>query len=143
MHIRTACITGACALALALVVPAAARANEVDVAGGLFSSHNGGSAGGAISLGLFNVPITPLSTQLTVAAAGRGGAAGTFDVRLGGVTQVGAGIGVGNFGTTSTTTVIYDAMVAQSIAPHLALEGRMYFGPLRTSTLFAGLRLSL
>jgi len=61
----------------------------------------------------------------------------------GGATQVGAGIGVGSFGATGTTTVIYDALVSQSIAPHLALQGRLYFGPQRPSTLFAGLRLAL
>jgi hypothetical protein len=91
---------------------------------------------------LFSIPATPLSTELTV-AAGNGGAAGTIDVRAGGATQIGAGIGVGSFGATGSTTVIYDALLAQSIAPHLSLEGRLYMGPQRPSTLFAGLRLAL
>jgi hypothetical protein len=142
MHIRTWIATCACAAAV-LVLPVAARADSFAVEGGFFSSHTGGSGGGAVSLGLFNVPATPVRTELTVAAAGGGGAAGTFDVRAGGATQIGAGIGVGSFGNSGTTTVIYDALIAQSVAPHVALEGRLYFGPLRPSTLFAGVRLSL
>jgi hypothetical protein len=141
MHVRFfVCILTA-ALAL-LSVPATARASSVAVEGGIFTSRNGTGGGGALSLGLFSIPATPLSTELTV-AAGNGGAAGTIDVRAGGATQIGAGIGVGSFGATGSTTVIYDALLAQSISPHLSLEGRLYMGPQRPSTLFAGLRLAL
>lgn len=143
MHVRSLLIIAAAAGAALALCAGPARAESVAVEGGFFSSSAGGSGGGAVSLGLFGVPLTPIHTQLTVAAAGRGGAAGTFDVRAGGATQIGAGIGVGSLGATSTTTVIYDALVSQSIAPHLALTGRLYFGPQRPSTLFAGLRLSL
>jgi hypothetical protein len=37
---------------------------------------------------------------------------------------------------------VYDALVAQRIFPHTALEARMYFGPNRPSSLLAGLRFS-
>lgn len=141
MHVRFLLFTLAATLAL-ITVPATARATSVAVEGGVLTSRNGTGGGGALSLGLFSIPATPLSTELTI-AAGNGGAAGTFDVRAGGATQIGAGIGVGSFGATGSTSVIYDALLAQSIAPHLSIEGRLYMGPQRPSTLFAGLRLAL
>jgi hypothetical protein len=142
MHLRTLLATATVAAAFAWCA-APAHAESVSVEGGFFTGRAGGSGGGAVSLGLFGVPATPVHTELTVAAAGRGGAAGTVDVRAGGATQIGAGIGIGSLGNTATTTVVYDALVSQSIAPHVALTGRLYFGPQRSSTLFAGLRLSL
>ena len=142
MHLRTLLATTAVAAALAWSA-APAHAQSVSVEGGFFTGRTGGSGGGAVSLGLFGVPATPIHTELTVAAAGGGGAAGTIDLRAGGATQIGAGIGVGSLGNSGTTTVMYDALVSQSIAPHVALTGRLYFGPQRPSTLFAGLRLSL
>ena len=143
MHFRSLPIAALAAAAALALCAGPARAQSIAVEGGFFTGSAGGSGGGAVSLGLFGVPATPIHAQLTVAAAGKGGAAGTVDVRAGGPTQVGAGIGIGSLGATSTTTVIYDALVSQSIAPHLALTGRLYFGPQRSSTLFAGLRLSL
>ena len=70
-----------------------------------------------------------------------GGYATTFDARLHfAATSVGAGVGFGTLGATNLTGVIYDALLAQGIAPHTALEARLYFGPSRPSTLFAGVR---
>ena len=146
MHSRIlgASLAAAAAALMVLAVPTVARA-EISVDGGAFISKNSTAVGGAVSLGVFSVPLAPVATELTFAVAGNGaGSAGTFDVRahMAG-TSVGAGIGVGNIGATASTSVIYDALVAQSVAPHTAVEGRLYFGPQRQSTLFAGLRLSI
>jgi hypothetical protein len=130
------------AMLVMVSAPTAAQA-AVAVEGGVFASRGTTAAGGAVSLGLVAVPLTPVRLDLTVAVAGNGaGSAGTLDVRAGTSTTIGAGIGVGNLGATGTTSVIYNALLAQSIAPHTALETRLYFGPQRTSSLFAGLRLS-
>jgi hypothetical protein len=146
MHSRIlgASLAAAAAALMVLTVPAAARAS-VAVDGGAFISKGSTALGGSVSLGLFSVPVAPVTTELTFAVAGNGaGSAGTVDVRTHlAATTVGAGIGVGNIGATASTSVLYDALVAQSIAPHTALEGRLYFGPQRQSTLFAGLRLSI
>jgi hypothetical protein len=139
-----ASLAAAGAALMFLTVPTAARA-AIAVEGGVFATKGTTAAGGAVSFGLGSAPALPVSVDLTVAVAGSGlGSAGTLDVRAGRAgTTIGAGIGVGNIGATATTSVIYDALLAQSLAPHVALEGRLYFGPQRPSTLFAGLRLSL
>jgi hypothetical protein len=130
-------------LSLAALVCAALPARaDVSLEGGALVTSGGTSGAGAVSLGLFNVPVVPLSGDLTVADGG-GGYATTFDARLGlGATAVGAGIGFGSIGDTHATSGVYDALVAQRIFPHTALEARMYFGPNRPSSLLAGLRFS-
>jgi hypothetical protein len=128
---------GAAALALA-AAPLAARADVSVEAGALFSRTTY-FAGGA-SVGLFNTPVAPIAGELSFMTGN--GSAGTLDLRTRGSTAVGLGIGVGNINATNVTTVVYDGILAHTIAPHTALEGRIYFGPLRTSSVFAGLRLS-
>jgi hypothetical protein len=122
----------------------AARADSIAVDGGIFGVNGSTSAGGALSLQVFKAPVAPFSVDLTAAAPldGRGFAA-TADGRLNvaGLT-LGAGAGVGSLANTSKTGWIYDAIVAHTLVPHLALEGRVYLGPNRPSSLFAGLRLS-
>jgi hypothetical protein len=138
--------TVACALILGTAIvltPRAARA-DISLEGAAVVSGSKTSAGGALSLGLLNLPLVPLTGELTVAVPFNGGYATTFDARLRfAATSVGAGVGFGNLGATSRTGVIYDALLAQGIAPHTALEARLYFGPSRPSTLFAGVRFSL
>ena len=114
----------------------------IDAGATVTGSH--ASAAGALSLGLFNLPLVPLAGQLTVAVPANGGYATTFDARFTVAgTAIGAGVGFGTLGLTNTTGAIYDAILAHGIAPHTALEARMYFGPSRPSTLFAGVRFSL
>lgn len=143
MHSRLlgACLAAAGAALTLLLLPTAARA-AISVEGGAFVANGTASGGGAVSLGLFAIPATPLATEFTF-AAGHGGAVGTLDLRAGTGTTIGAGIGIGNVGATATTNVMYDALLAQTVAPHVALEGRLYFGPQRPSSVFAGLRLSI
>jgi hypothetical protein len=138
--------TIACALiaggALALT-PAAARA-DVSVEGGAAITGSTASGAGALSLGLLNAPVVPLSVELTGLVPGNGGYAATVDARfsLAG-TAIGAGAGVGSVGSIFHTGAVYDALLAHGIAPHTALEARLYFGPTRPSTLFAGVRFTL
>jgi hypothetical protein len=123
------------------VTPARA---DVSLEGG--AAVTGGTASGAaaLSLGLLNLPLVPLAGDLTVAVPFNGGYATTFDARLTlAGTAVGAGAGFGTLGATDRTGAIYDALLAHGIAPHTALEARLYFGPSRPSTLFAGVRFSL
>jgi len=140
---RTTCgfvLLGATMLAL-LAAPPRAQA-EVAVEGGIFASRGTSSAGGGFSLGILAVPVMPVHLDLSVAVAGNAGAAGTLDLRFGNGTTLGAGLGIGNLGASATSGILYDALLAQSIAPHTAIETRVYFGPRRSSTLFAGLRVS-
>ena len=138
-------LAAACALAAfgALAAPASAA---ISVEGGGFFGGTGTAGGAAVSLGVFSPPLVPLSTEITVAApftAGGRGYATTFDARFHPTgTTIGAGIGFGTLGNTGSTNVLYDGLIAQSIAPHTAIEGRVYFGPNRPSSVFAGLRLS-
>jgi hypothetical protein len=138
--------TAACALILGTAIvltPRAARA-DISLEGAAVVTGSKTSAGGALSLGLLNLPLVPLCGELTVAVPFNGGYATTFDARLRfAATSVGAGVGFGTLGATSQTGVIYNALLAQGIAPHTALEARLYFGPSRPSTLFAGVRFSL
>jgi hypothetical protein len=138
--------TAACVLVLGValaLVPHPARA-DISVEGAAAVTGGTASAGAALSLGLFYVPLVPLAGELTVAVPFNGGYATTFDARLKlAGTTVGAGAGFGSIGDTDQTGAIFDALLAQSIAPHTALEARMYFGPSRPSTLFAGVRFSL
>lgn len=137
--------TGACALALGLALSLAPRPARADISveGGATVTAGNASAAAALSLGLFNLPLVPLAGELTVAVPFNGGYATTFDARLKFAgTAVGAGVGFGTLGDTDQTGAIYNALLAQSIAPHTALEARLYFGPSRPSTLFAGVRFS-
>jgi len=138
--------TFACALiagaALALT-PGTARA-DVSVEGGAAITGSTASGAGALSLGLINVPLVPLAVELTGMLPGNGGYAATVDARFTFAgTAIGAGAGVGSVGAISHTGAVYDALLAHGIAPHTALEARLYFGPTRPSTLFAGVRFSL
>jgi hypothetical protein len=138
--------TVACALVLGAALIAAPRAARADVSIDAGAAVTGGSANfaGALSLGVLNVPILPLAAELTAIAPQNGGFATTLDARLSVAgTAVGAGAGVGTLGALHTTGMIYDGILAHGIAPHTALEARMYFGPQRPSTLFAGVRFSL
>jgi hypothetical protein len=138
--------TVACALVFGAALafsPRPARA-DISLEGG--AAVTGGTASGAaaLSLGLLNLPLVPLAAELTVAVPFNGGYATTLDARLSFAgTAVGAGAGFGTLGAVNRTGVIYDALLAHGIAPHTALEARLYFGPSRPSTLFAGVRFSL
>jgi hypothetical protein len=138
--------TATCALifaAMLAVMPRPAWA-DVSLEGGAAVTGGKASGEGALSLGLFNLPLIPLAGELTVAVPFDGGYATTFDARLTFAgTAIGAGAGFGTLGATNQTGAIYDALIAHGIAPHTALEARLYFGPSRPSTLFAGVRFSL
>jgi hypothetical protein len=131
------------AIAAALTAPARA---DVSVDAGGFATNGSFGGGAAASLGLFKIPLTPISTELTGAfpIGADGGYAATFDVRaaLFGTT-IGAGAGIGNVGNTATSGAIFDAILAQSIAPHVAIEAREYLGPSRRSSFFGGVRFTL
>jgi hypothetical protein len=138
--------TVACALvfgaALALM-PRPALA-DISLEGGATVTGSNASAAGALSLGLLKLPLVPLAAELTVAVPFNGGYATTLDARFSFAgTAVGAGAGFGTLGATNRTGAMYDALLAHGIAPHTALEARLYFGPSRPSTLFAGVRFSL
>jgi len=138
--------TFACALVLGAALLAAPRPARADVSIDAGAAVTGSSANlaGALSLGVFNVPLVPLAAELTAVAPQNGGFATTFDARFTVAgTAIGAGAGVGTLGAMHETGMIYDGILAHSIAPHTALEARMYFGPQRPSTLFAGVRFSL
>ena len=95
-------------------------------------SGNGSAGGGAaLSLGLFKLPVVPLSADLTVAVPFNGGYATTVDARFAFAgTAIGAGVGFGTVGAAQPATgALYDALIAQGIAPHTALQARVYFGP--------------
>lgn len=141
--IRSSVAAGA--LALGIAVAAAPASAEISVAAGGMFSGSTTTAGGIVSLGLLSLPVAPVSAELSVAVPfNNGGYAATLDGRanLAGTT-LGAGIGFGTLGNTAQTTAIYDAIIAHGIAPHTSLEGRVYFGSNRSSTVFAGVRLSL
>jgi hypothetical protein len=115
---------------------------DISLEGGALVTKGGASGAAAASIGLFTLPAVPLSGNLTVADSG-GGFATTFDARLAlGPTTLGAGLGFGSLGNTKSTSSVYDAVLAERIFEHTELETRLYFGPNRPSSLFAGLRLS-
>ena len=133
------------AVVLAALSSQAANA-QVSVDGGYFDTSGNGSIGAAVSLQLFKTPVVPLSVEATAAAPFNGhGFAATADARfkLGGTT-IGAGAGAGNIGQVALgqSRFLYDGIIAQSIAPHLAVEGRIYLGSNRPTSVFAGLRLT-
>ncbi len=135
-----------CALVLGTALaltPSPARA-DVSLEGGAAFTGGTANAAGAVSLGLFNLPLVPLAAELTVMVPFNGGYATTFDGRFKFAgTALGAGVGFGTLGATNRTDAIFDALIAHGIAPHTALEARLYFGPSRPSTFFAGVRFSL
>jgi len=138
--------TAACALVLGAALTLMPRPAQADVSleGGAMVNGSNASFAGALSLGLLNLPLVPLAAELTVAAPTIGGYVTTLDGRLSFAgTAIGAGAGFGNLGATDTTGAIFDGLLAHTIAPHTALEARLYFGPSRPSTLFAGVRFSL
>jgi hypothetical protein len=138
--------TTACAVVLGAILallPSPARA-DVSLEAGATVTGSSASAAGLVSLGLLNLPLVPLAGELTVAVPANGGYATTLDARFSFAgTAAGAGVGFGTLGATNRTGAIYDAFLAHGIAPHTALEARLYFGPARPSTLFAGIRFSL
>src|SRR5579883_3190571 len=131
-----------CMLVVGSAVPA--RAN-VAVEGGAFAVRGAVSGGAALSLGLVSAPLAPISLELTGATPFNGAGYGvTLDGRLDlAGTTIGAGVGFGNLAAPQTTGVLYDVILGHSLTGHLAVEGRMYLGAGRPSSLFAGLRLSL
>jgi hypothetical protein len=138
--------TVACALVFGAALAFSPRPAWADISLEGGAAVTGGTASGAaaLSLGLLNLPLVPLAAELTVAVPFNGGYATTLDARLSFAgTAVGAGAGFGTLGAVNRTGVIYDALLAHGIAPHTALEARLYFGPSRPSTLFAGVRFSL
>ncbi len=138
--------TLACALILGAALATAPRAARADVSIDAGAAVTGSSANfaGALSLGVFNAPLVPLAAELTAIAPANGGFATTFDARFTVAgTAIGAGAGVGTLGALHQTGVIYDGILAHRIAPHTALEARLYFGPQRPSTFFGGVRFSL
>ena len=134
------------ALMLAIIQVRPADA-QVSVDGGYFTTGgNGGSIGTAVSLALFKTPVVPLTVEATGAAALNGeGFATTLDLRfkLAGGTAIGGGVGIGNIASTQNTNIMYDGIVSQSLTPHLAVELRLYAGPFRPSSFFAGVRVTL
>jgi len=139
-----------CAVACAFLIgaglaltPSPARA-DVSVEGGATVTGSSAHGAGALSLGLMNTPLVPLSFDLTGLVATGGGYAATLDARFAFAgTAVGAGAGIGSLNASNRTGTIYNGLLAHDIAPHTAVEARLYFGPSRPSTLFAGLRFSL
>lgn len=139
---RTVACAVIAAAALA-VTPGTARA-DISVDGGAAITGSSASAAGILSLGLLNAPLVPLAVEVSGLVPGNGGYAATVDARFSFAgTAIGAGLGVGSVGAISHTGAVYDAILAHGIAPHTALEARLYFGPSRPSTLFAGVRFSL
>jgi hypothetical protein len=137
------CALGALALGFVLSATALPARAEVAIEGAGVFGNGSASAGAALSLGLLHVPLTPLSADLTVAVPFNGGYATTVDARLGlAGTTIGAGAGFGTLGAMNRTGAIYDAIIAHGIAPHTALQARVYFGPSRSTTVFAGVRFS-
>jgi hypothetical protein len=123
----------------------AARA-DISVEGGAFVTRHSVTEGGLVSVGLLNTPLVPFSAQVTAAVPFNGaGYAATADARLSmpDSTQIGAGIGLGDLGAPPVTRVIYDAILAHGILPHVSIEGRLYFGPAHPSSLVAGVRVTL
>ena len=137
-------LLGAFVLAAALVSTCLPARADISLEGGAVVTDSTVSGGAALSLGLFRVPLTPLSGELTIAVPFNGGYATTADARLGFAgTAIGAGVGFGTIGATNRTSFLYNALIAQTIFPHVALEGRVYFGDRRPATVFAGVRLTL
>ena len=119
---------------------------DVSLGAGLFVSQATTTGAAIVSLGLFKVPVVPISGEVTAAVPFNGsGYATTFDARFTApdTTQIGAGIGFGNLVNTSSTNAIFDAIIAHGLIPHLSVEGRVYFGPDRPTSFTAGLRLTL
>lgn len=144
MTIRRLVPTLAIAIAATFATPCAGFAQTVSVDGGYLNAGGNSSTGAALSLQLFKTPVLPLSIDATALASLAGhGYAATADgrFRLGGTT-VGAGVGVGNLGDTTKNDFLYDAILAQSILPHVSVEARYYFVNNHTGSLFAGLRFS-
>ena len=141
---RTRIWAGAVALATVLAAGKTAQA-DVSIDGSFFDTHTSATAGTALSLGLFNLPIIPLSGELTAAVPFNGdGYATTFDLRFSPFgTTIGAGAGFGNLGRTTTTAGIYDVILGHALIPRVGLEAREYFGPNRPSSFMVGLRLTL
>ena len=138
--------TAACALvtAAALAVSTGTARADISIAGGAAVTGSSASGAGALSLGLINAPVVPLAVELTGMVPGNGGYAITADARFSFAgTAIGAGAGFGSVGAISHSGAVYDGILAHTIAPHTALEARLYFGPTRPSTLFAGVRFSL
>ncbi|MBV8150062.1 MAG: hypothetical protein JOY59_00770 [Candidatus Eremiobacteraeota bacterium] len=122
---------------------AAARA-DVSVDAGAFVTGSKSDVGGLLSVGIYKPPVIPLAGEITAAVQATGGYAATADFRVTAAsTTLGAGIGFGSLGTPGGTRALYDVILAQSVAPHFAVEARVYFGSARPTTVFAGLRLSL
>lgn len=143
MNRRIVAASAALIISALALAPQAARADVSVEAGGAFNS-NATSGQAALSLGLLGAPIVPVSGELTVAVPFNGGYATTLDARLHLIsTTIGAGVGFGTMGNTSRTDAIFDGILAQTIAPHTAVEARAYFGANRPTTVFAGLRFSL
>lgn len=127
------------AAALAMCPPARA---DVAVEGGIVAAQSKTTLGGGLGLGLFKAPVVPLSAELHV--TGGNGYAATLDARFSpGGTTIGAGIGGGSIGRPGTARALYDVILGQSLVPHIALEGRVYFGAKATPAAFAGVRFSL
>jgi hypothetical protein len=138
---RARVLFGALALVATLAASALPARAEVALEGAGVFGNGSASAGAALSLGLLHVPLTPLSADLTVAVPFNGGYATTLDARLGFAgTTIGAGAGFGTLGATNRTGAIFDALIAEGIAPHTALQVRVYFGDARATTVFAGVR---
>src|SRR5579884_2049195 len=123
-----------CMLVVGSAVPA--RAN-VAVEGGAFAVRGAVSGGAALSLGLVSAPLAPISLELTGATPFNGAGYGvTLDGRLDlAGTTIGAGVGFGNLAAPQTTGVLYDVILGHSLTGHLAVEGRMYLGAGRPSSL--------
>ena len=138
--------TVACAIILGAALATAPRPALADISIDAGAAVTGSSANlaGALSLGVFNLPLVPLAAEVTAIAPQNGGFATTLDARFTVAgTAIGAGAGVGTLGALHQTGAIYDGILAHGIAPHTALEARMYFGPQRPSTFFGGVRFSL
>jgi hypothetical protein len=132
------------ALGAVLAFSAVPARADISLEGAAVVTNNTVSGGAALSLGVLSVPLAPLSGELTVAVPFNGGYAATADARLRfAATSFGAGAGFGTLGATNRTGFLYNAFLGQGIAPHTALEARVYFGDARPATVFAGVRFSI
>ncbi len=129
-------------LSASTLAPASAGST---VGGGVVSANGKTTFGGLTSLGLVDVPLSPLHLDATIEVPfANGGYNATLEARATPFgNEVGAGVGLGSTGSVGTTGLAYSAFVGHVILPRTTLEAREYFGRNRPSTLFAGLRFSL
>jgi hypothetical protein len=137
------------ALVIALCLGAAPALADTSIGTGLFFPSDGGATGGLLgSIPVFQVPLAPVSVQLSGAvpfSGGRFAITGEGVLRAAGL-FVGAGTGVGRLRQTNGTTgAVYDILAGIRLAPMITLHARYYgsgSGSVGSAT-YAGLFFSL